>query len=395
MFALIATNNPDSFLDYPILLNALGYETQICSSLEKFTQFLEQNPDIIITPPAIQDISVLDIIPKYPKIRWFIQDQMSWSGAAKLFKSSGCEDVLFEIPSISNLFETICSTKTGAKTGTLSHYRWLKSATTIIQQQNTDDILENLDDSSPEMSQHCVSQQYTLESQFFNPKTSGTLSQTHFDTILEHIFSEKKTGVLHLWRKTMHWSITFSNGIPFDMFTHDEHGFFKMDAWAERHPLYKGWFSKSDCAKTVREKLREIPDAITLHKDWMSTLMLEIFSWPEADFAWKSETLFPKTKTHPQFSGQEIQQMLINGVFNWTPMAFILEVTQSCLPYFLKLKDNPEWSDDGLPNLAKAVAEKLKKGDTLSEMLATLSVDYPVHQVVYLFLMMRHLDLNA
>ena len=71
----------------------------------------------------------------------------------------------------------------------------------------------------------------------------------------------------------------------------------------------------------------------------------------------------------------------------------ILEVVVSALPYFLKLRDNARGVFRmQLPKEARVVLEKLRDGNTLTEMLAMLPQDYPVQRVVYLAAMLDELN---
>ncbi len=66
----------------------------------------------------------------------------------------------------------------------------------------------------------------------------------------------------------------------------------------------------------------------------------------------------------------------------------IHEVTHSDLSYFLKLKDNASDFLGGiLPPKAQTVADRLRSGSRLNEMLAMLPDAYPVQRVVYLVAM--------
>ena len=399
MLAIIAIENSKTVNIYKSLLKQMGYECPSCTNIQIFRDLLKKSPDVVLSSSSVFDVPILDEIAKHPQTHWFVQERMSWAGAHELYKNSGCEDVLLECISESNLFESISRMKSASssqdKTGELAYFRWYRTTALELKTQTSEKFLEHLDDNNTTENPDGASFLNSLEKRFFTSCENGFLSGTHFGAILYDILTERKTGTIQLRRSGIHWNIAFDNGIPFDLSTLDRDDYFGIASWALRRPEFENWIKPEDKIKAEYALLSEHPQSKTLYKSWITALLLEIFSWPEASFHWIQNDIPKHAEFHPAFSHENILNLIIQGILEWTPMSFILEVTQTCLPYFLKLKDNCTGPDKGLPMTAKAVAEKLKKGDTLPEMLAAFSVDYPVHQVVYLLLLMRNLELNA
>ena len=396
MTALIALQNEKTVQSIVDILNAMGMEARICREYDEFVECLKEKPEIVVSEPSIQDNSVLELIAEKPWSRWIIQDHFSWAAADFLCSQVGCYDILMDITGDSNIYEVLSSPykslNSSGNAGNIAHYRWIRADSfypATSEPVGLHDILGETNGADRLGNDFCS----CIHNRFFTFSNNGYLEQTHFSAILKHLFDEKLTGTLHLWRRSMHWSIAFQDGLPFDMMTSDELGYFTVTSWAKRQEEFKDVF-KSETDST-HKSLHATPQAPQILKSWITSLMSEIFSWPYGDYLWCPDELPEKDDIFPEISRENILNTLIYGIFYHTPMVFIVEVTQSLLPYFLKLKDNIEWFETALPESARAVVEKLRKGITISELLATMPDDSPVHQVVYFLILMEKLDLKA
>ena len=396
MTALIALQNEKTVQSIVDILGVMGMETRICNDYDEFIECLNEKPELVVSDPSIQDNSILELIAEKPWSRWIIQDRFSWAGADFLCSQVGCYDILMDVTGDSNIYEVLSSPfkslSSSGNAGNIAHYRWIRADSfypATNDPAGIHDILAESNASEESENDFCD----CIRKRFFTFANNGYLEQTHFSAILKHISDEKLTGTLHLWRRSMHWKIAFQNGLPFDMMTSDELGYFTVTSWAKRQDEFKDAFqSEKD---TILTSLHATPQAPKILKTWIAALMIELFSWPYGDYLWCPDELPEKDNIFPEFSHENVLNILISGTFYYTPMVFIVEVTQSLLPYFLKLKDNTERFETALPESAKAVVEKLRKGITISELLATMPDDSPVHQVVYFLILMEKLDLKA
>ncbi len=379
------------------ILSVLGYEMTVCKTFMELENLLKAAPALVICNAEFQEHSVIDLPAKYPKIHWIIQGEFSWSAAAELVRVHGFCDVILEPFSCSNLFDAVWLLDNGGcaySTGQVAYMRWLHGTIVKAGPSNSEKYLEKLDEPGKNADAE-FSPLSSLKQCFFRKTDSGLLSKTHFASLLYRIMNEQLSGTLHGFRESLHWRIAFDAGAPYAFSTCDAYSFFELKTWTEQVPEFHNLWMHDGRDENLLEVYSRQPELIEAYKAWMTSSISEMFTWPEAEFSWHGWEISPKKAFHPEFSLQECMEMILDGVFHHLPLSFVVEVTQSCLPYFLKLNDNRQRFLEQLAPETATVVEKLKKGDTLTNLLMSENDKITVHQTVYLLLIMSQLDFIA
>ncbi len=396
MQVIIALENPEQSQMAKQVLDSLSYSSILCTNRASLEKTLREDTGIVICNMQFHGEDMTDLPLKYPSVRWIVQGCMSWATATELSRLNKFSEIIPDPLSYSNLYEAILSTPDLSIDATISrhaYFRWLRLAALNNFGVTDNDLLEKLNE-IPSYNNGFENVPHDLRDLFFRRSLNGAFSNSHFASIFYSLTQDNKTGTLHLWRNQLHWIIAFESGIPFDIEIRDPNDFFGVFDWSHRQKQYDSVFPKTPCMSR-KEYLRKEPQSRIILKSWLTSMLLEVFTWPEAMFEWRDDVRPPKEEYHPDFSREDLNQIFTSGIFEKTPLALIFEVTQSCLSYFLKLKDNGSDCGMSLPDGTKAVVEQLKKGDTLTEMLAVFPSECPVHQVVYFFFVMNQLELIA
>lgn len=400
MLAALASQTPCE--NAHAILHAFGYEVFVCPDRTSLEELLESKVmDLVLCDLFLDDTPTTDFPERYAETDWIacLDRTCGWALSTELRRLSGFRDVLFMPLPETELFAALWNLSQTRVTGSPAEnaarhaeFRWMKKAYSNPPSVTLDHFVERLDDALalPET----AGDDYTssLQVQFFRPGDSGFLSQTQFARLWHRITAGGMTGMLHLKRPGLHLSLCFEEGGLYDILARDPLGYFDIRSWCIRN----GYSQYPEPSQSRHEFLKELPNAPECIAEWARFLVLEIFTWPEASFDWQADTIPQKRPFHPAKDSLNAHEILAQGIFQHMPVAFVLEVTHSCLSYFLKLKDNiPGFDRAFLSPQAIEVAESIKKGDTLPGMLAAYAADYPVHQVIYLYLVMGQLDLIA
>ncbi|MBR4985602.1 MAG: DUF4388 domain-containing protein [Proteobacteria bacterium] len=400
MLAALASQTPCA--NAHAILHAFGYEVFDCPGRAALEELLETKVmDLVLCDMFLDDRPSADLPERYADTAWIacIDRTCGWALGAELHRLSGFCDVLYMPVAETELFASLWAISQMRETGCLmentarhAEFRWMKKTYSSPPSVTLEHYVEKLDDvfAVPESGSEDYAS--SLQVQFFRPGDSGFLSQTQFARLWYRITAGGMTGLLHLIRQGLRITLCFESGSLYDVQARDPLGYFDIRSWCNRNGISQSFAP----GQSRREFLKALPDAASHIAKWARALVLEIFTWSEAAFDWQTDNLPPRQNFHPTPDMLNAQEILAEGIFKQMPVAFVLEVTHSCLSYFLKLKDNMTGLDHAfLPPQAIEVAESVKKGDTLPGMLAAYAADYPVHQVIYLYLVMGQLDLIA
>ena len=345
-------------------------------------------PDIVICDAALGAETLCHLPAQYPPIAWILrlQPQTGWAAAAEYCLSCGFSEILPGGSSLSNIWVALRNTAEASarRPGECIIGENAVHAMRRCQKNITSQILPNrlLPADGP---------------------WQGCLSQTHFLALFWNLVSTKASGVLHLRRPGIHWILTMNVGFPFAMDSRDSEEVFGFEAWYEQNG--------QDCPVDIDARLpsaRVRPDetqtqkfqiihenrrSFEIRRMWLAALIGELFTWPEASFDWNPGGQKTLSLDEPVFAEHDVDEIVADAALARIPNAMILEVVVSALPYFLKLRDNARGVFRmQLPKEARVVLEKLRDGNTLTEMLAMLPQDYPVQRVVYLAAMLDELN---
>jgi len=254
----------------------------------------------------------------------------------------------------------------------------------------------------PTLGSPALQRQYPAETAALNARFSharhGHLAFVAPCAILMRIVSETKSGALHLWRDRTHTCMTFFAGLPtgittnepcLDVFWHAfQTGALTGQAY---HDLRRALDAET---MTRRDAIDAIPHAVCAEQAWIRQSLLDLTALQHESFDWIEDEK-KRPAPIPMLGYDDMMHLLEKAIMTRIPLSTILKGTRECLPFFLKIRDNT-----GLANRlfssphAKAVVERLEKGDTLLEMLAFFSQEYPVHRTLYALLSLGSLDLE-
>lgn len=385
MTTAIALHQLDT--DLIAVLNAYGYSLVVCDTCDALDKCIAEDEPTLGIYTLHQDQKELFEIPhRYPEIKWIAFAALGWAAEYESAIQCGFADIMPLPATASNLFETLYHLDTKPLKGnSFSHarFRWLRQGTEHFMQSHHDVLIEKLDELSDNAKNDLQAIPFVNPYLDFTPK--GSLIHTHFAAILHTIGERNLTGTLHLWRASLHWIVYFSEGDVVDIQTSDCLHFFESNP---KQPSPETVLEQLSTGEITLETENHLPNGLSL--------IFEVFTWPDGNFEWIDN----KTQKNINFISHSkhkfTNSIIIQATLKWIPMTIILEVTHSCLSNFLKLKDNvPKLPEADLSPQVTAVVEKLTKGDNLTEMVAAFPNDYPVHQVVYLCLILGHIDLLA
>ena len=370
------------------VLEAYGYVPVVCDTpdvLEKC--ILEDEPKLGICTLIPSQKELFELPNRYPEIKWIAFAELGWAAEYETAIQCGFADILPLPATASNLFEALYNlSNQPLKGNSFSHarFRWLRTGTEHFMQSHHDALTEKLD----ELSDNAKNDLLTIPfaNPYLNPSLKGSLIHTHLAAIFHTIGERHLTGTLHLWRASLHWILYFSEGDIVNVHASDNLQFFDSCQNSESSSL------NEDEANLADEKTHDPENVLP---NWLS-LVYEVFTWRDGNFEWISNKLSQNDNFISSLNKISTEFIIIQAALKWIPMTIILEVTHSCLSNFLKLKDNvPKLPEADFSPQVIAVVEKLTKGDNLTEMVAAFPSEYPVHQVVYLFLILGHIELLA
>lgn len=400
MLAAIASQIPCE--NAHAILHAFGYEVFVCPDRASLEALLDAKAmDIVVCDLFLDGSPCIDLPDRYAETVWIacLDRTCGWALSAELRRLSGFWDILHTpIPetelfaSLWNISQARATCSKPENTARHAEFRWMKKTYSSPPSVTLEHYVEKLDDALSLQDTGDDEYASSLQVQFFRPGDSGFLSQTQFARLWHRLTAGGLTGMLHLKRPGIALSLCFEHGSLYDILVRDPLGYFDIRSWCIRN----GFAEYSEPSLSRSDFLNSLHNSADCLAEWLRFLVLEIFTWPEASFAWLAGDAPRRQKFHPAPGRLNAQEILSEGIFRHMPVSFVLEVTHSCLSYFLKLKDNaPGFDRAFLPPQAIEVAESVKKGDTLPGLLAAYAADYPVHQVIYLYLVMGQLDLIA
>lgn len=383
MKAIIVRSKLDSALDE--VFRVYGMEPAVCDTPESIEGSLAGETDAVgMCTLQPRDEACFSLPQRYPQIRWTAFAELGPSAEYEAAEQMGFTDILPMPATASNLFEALHHVASRPFSGhAFSHARfhWIRRGTEHFLVPGPEALTDNFDelDDIPQNAFQKLSLNVPCLS--FTPK--GSLIHTHFAAIVHAIESRRLTGDLHLWRESLHWCFHFEAGKADGVQTSDAFRYFE-DLREKLSSVQEGGNPPSpERQKAIRRGTAE-------------RFLFEVFSWPDGDFEWLEQNQPDASHFNSNPDSKDVFCVLIQAVLKWVPITFILEVTHSCLSNFLKLKDNiPRLPEGAFPPEVMAVVEKLTKGGNLTEMLTENPDAYPVHQVVYLLLILGHIDLLA
>lgn len=409
MIAICAIENQTFQNLASALMEDAGYVVYSVSDREKLLSLLDEfMVELILSDRTIEGESITDLPVKYPETVWIVHltDIFGLAGSDAICSELHFSDYIPEPAAISNIYAAIWMAKQRHLGSFLFDSNYIHAqfqSRRASVQRITDRFNANLMTSNdPDMRYlkqdgiQCLSH---IRERFFRNSDEGTLDHCHFGAIFYRLVTENKTGRLHLRRPGLHWVIFFKEGAPFDIDMRISAVSLDFPAWLQRnsqlrHTDFSTDLNLQDNEQTRRDRIKRVPDNSTLFRKWLCEMIYEIFSWPQGEFLWLDGNIPPTELYHPHLNRLDCLQILKTGVFFWQSESSILEMTQSVLPYFLKLKDNETLSDESfLTEEIDPVVEKLKLGDNLTEILAGCNDSHLVHAVIYLLIMMGHLEL--
>ena len=407
MIAICAIQNKAFSTLTTSMLEDAGYEVISIRERQKLIDTLNsQKIALILSDRMIGDSPVTDLPASYPDITWFVHltDVFSLSAASTLCSVYRFTDFIPTPSAISNIYAAIWMFKnhlTGyqAFDSNATHAKFQSQRSSALNIPNQIELLPDHDPSLSALKVNGAQCLDNINASFFRNQDYGTFEHTHFSAIFYRLCAQHQTGRLHLRRTGLHWVIFFKDGAPFDIDMRSSRNSLDFPAWYQRKtqnssPEISTNLSIQDRELTRREIIREIPGYEKWFKTWLTDMICEIFAWPQAEFQWMPGNIPVTEPYHPQMSAKDCMQILQTGVLLWLSEASILDVTQSVLPYFLKLNDNKALAEASFSTQGfESIVEKLKMGDTLAEMLTGNHASHIVHSVIYMLIMMGHLDL--
>lgn len=234
---------------------------------------------------------------------------------------------------------------------------------------------------------------------WFQARDVGNLAHTAFAAILWKAHSQKRTGVLSFCRGELKFSLIFKNGLPIAGTTNEAQ--FDIFCAAKRHALIdtelfkriqelqkRGTSSRYDC-------IAMLPNPQQIIKAWLKIAILDAFAWRDGAYDWQSSSYHADPPIQADFTPDELKKLIYEGVFERMPLHIILDACKDYASYFLKIKASQTDAERFFfTPYAKAIVQRLEKGDTLMEMLIYFPSQYPVHQTVYLLFIFGYLDLE-
>ena len=410
MIAICAIENQTFLSISSALLEDAGYEVGQANDRSKLLSLLNESAvDLVICDRVLGEESITDLPVKYPKSQWFIHltDIYGLAAASSLCSEFQFADFIPMPAATSNIYAAIWMAR-NRRSGNFTfdsnavHAKFQSQRSSVLGSSGftSDSIQDDKMHGVRGIKQNGAQCLQTIQERFFKVGQEGTFANCHLSAIFYRIMAENKTGRLHLRRPGLHWVIFFKDGAPFDIDMRMSAYSLDFPAWAQKE---ENQFSTKDMSTdltihdnelTRRDRIKRIPENVSKFRAWIIAMMNEIFAWPQAEFQWMDGNIPPTELYHPQFSLEECLDILETGVFFWQSKSSIMDITQSVLPYFLKLKDNgslPEGSVSAQE--IESIVEQLKLGDTLTEMLAVNQNSHLVHAVIYLLIMMGHLEL--
>lgn len=229
----------------------------------------------------------------------------------------------------------------------------------------------------------------------------GNFIHAHFLSVFCRIIFSKASGQLHIHRPAMHWILHANAGFPCAMDTRDSESLFGFETWLERHKNDANLEERLPSARALYQKKTPPSYANAPHRlferkrTWLSLLIAEIFTWPNARFRFSPTSPASSQNNAPLFSEHDLDDIIKNAAFQNVWDAAILDATQTSLPFLLKLHDKNQWfARAELSRHAAIVAQKLKNSTTLTEMLALLPPQCPVQRTLYLAMMMDEITMT-
>ena len=369
------------------VLEAYGYHLVVCDTPDALDKCIAENAPALGICTLHPNKKELFTLPhQYPEIKWLAFAELGWAAEYETAIQFEFADILPIPATSSNLFEALyLLSNKPLKGNSFSHarFRWLRQGTEHFMQLHHDALIEKLDELSDNAKTDLYSIPFANPYLIFTPK--GSLIHTHFVAILHTISERHLTGTLHLWRASLHWIFYFSEGDIVHVHTSDNLHFFESGQKQASSTNDIDSHSKDEITPETENRL---PNNLSF--------IYEVFTWPDGNFEWIDNKVQHNLNFISHTKQKLAESIIIQASLKWIPMTIILEVTHSCLSYFLKLKDNvPKLPEADLSPQVTAVVEKLTKGDNLTETVASFSSDYPVHRVVYLLLILGHIDLLA
>lgn len=388
-----------------------GAHVHIAVTLESIRKLVKQfEPSVAMVDLALEPSSVLEMPSMYGGTSWILRmpPDAGWAMSAELSESSHFSEIMLDSISLTNVLEAVgailerrqacereCAKNSeNASVAELSSNESLKTGVlckSCADSFKGDGIWHALQAWQNQVFGMAFSRPLTTVRERFH----GTFSQTPWLSLFYRLFAEKSSGTLHLRRRYLHFTLVFRGGFPVCADTRDASDVLGFEAWdacrcdeariEDKLPSMRFKLDKGE--GLVDSRLFERRRAYICH------LIDEIFTWPDARFSFIQGTEKELSSDDPGFSEHDIYAMISHAVFLRIPDAMIHEVTHSALSYFLKLNDNGSgfWGSD-FSKKANVVIERLRSGNSLSEMLAMLPDEYPVQRVVYAAAMLNELN---
>ena len=382
MKAILAIGDVPEKREMMQVIEASGYDVVYCPDRDAFERSLSDGVSLFVFSVQTVGDDFAEICAQYPNASKIAIEDYGWAAAATLVRMGIVDDVVIGKPVPSNLVAALGGLSSRAQsTAGHAYFRWVSASLREPSYPEREIVRETLGDQSDSTKIERAMAMQTIDAQFFRRGPHGHLSGTHFSALLYRLHESGFSGRLQLWRTGLHWILSFEKGLPYCLETRDACDVLSFARWQGDGEGEDPYLRMRRQKKASRE----------LYSAWFRARLLEIFAWPDAEYAFCDGNRPPREPFHASLTHDDIVAMIFDGICRYAPKAVILEVTQSCLSYFFKLKDNASLPDWNRPQV-QAVVEKLKKGDTLTEMLATFAVESPVHQVVYLGLIMGQVD---
>ncbi len=385
MKALLAIRENQVLMRTKRILHESGYAyTNVADVAEMVSSISEQKPDVIISEAYVDSEPVFDLVKEHPEQPWILILNLvdSW-GVVRYLATLAPRVVSFSpAASIADIVEALKAIE-DQDDRFFGHSYLLASGSWITALQLFPGAFGE-DPSDANASEH-LTQKLVLKARFHADYPASCTSKSVLGAMCR-IVRERKSGWLMLRRRDICLRYQFKSGMLVNIDSNSR--LFDIYAFA----AFKGMIS-FDELNAIREKQsRDLPDYEVLERQWFASLITEGARWIRGELDFVSESF--GNDVVPKLSTEEMNRIFEKAVFE-VPCRERLDIMRAALPFRLRLTVRVEEALKLFSTAeSKAVVERLKKSDTLSELLVYLPQGYPVHQTIYLLLAQGCLDIE-